>query len=198
MALEHIATTWDHERLKRDRLALLQAEMQRQDIGALYLSDGPHVRYLLDLKVPGCRIFVPPEGDVVAMARPRDIGYVQLNHSGEVEQAEYRSAELRDIRKEPAVGLKNLMAKHGVAGERLGSDVLKPVQLLALPEGGITIVDAELASERPNTVETQGEVAMYRAIGNQYRQTLAAFRDAVEPGVTEEELAALVFNTWTD
>src|SRR5437867_347182 len=65
MATTHITTAWDHERLKQDRLALLQAEMQRQDIGALYLSDGPHVRYLLDLKVPGCRIFVPPEGDVV-------------------------------------------------------------------------------------------------------------------------------------
>src|SRR5439155_22335977 len=191
MALEHIATTWDHERLKRDRLALLQAEMQRQDIGALYLSDGPHVRYLLDLKVPGCRIFVPPEGDVVAMARPRDIGYVQLNHSGDVEQAEYRSAELRDIRKDPAVGLKNLMAKHGVAGERLGIDMLKPVQLLALHEGGINIVDAELTCERANTVMTEGEMATYRAIGSQYRPTVACFRAALKGGATDEERAAM-------
>jgi Xaa-Pro aminopeptidase len=72
------------------------------------------------------------------------------------------------------------------------------VQLLALHEGGITIVDAELACERANTVKTQDEMTMYRAIGNQYRQTMATFGAAVKPGVTEEELAALVSNTWTD
>ena len=74
MALEQISVEWDHHRMKKDRLALLQAEMQRQDIGALYITDGPHVRYLLDVKLPGGKVFVPIEGDIVPLARPRDIG----------------------------------------------------------------------------------------------------------------------------
>ncbi|MBM2811732.1 MAG: hypothetical protein HW416_2491 [Chloroflexi bacterium] len=31
--------TWDDERLRRDRIALLQAEMRRRNVGALYLRD---------------------------------------------------------------------------------------------------------------------------------------------------------------
>ncbi|HEY3116394.1 MAG TPA: aminopeptidase P family N-terminal domain-containing protein, partial [Chloroflexota bacterium] len=105
MAEAPIVATWDHERLKHDRLQLLQAEMQRADIGAMYLTEGFHVRYLIDVKVPFGQVFVPAEGDLIAFVRQRDIDYVQKKHQGteQVKDADF-NAELRHLRKDLAGG----------------------------------------------------------------------------------------------
>ncbi len=199
MALARIAVKWDHERLKRDRLAMLQAEMQRRDIGALYLTEGNHTRYLLDAQVPVGKVFVPVEGELEAFVRGRDIGYMQMAH-GSAKQADFPPTEVREShgKKDFAGELRDLMKTHGVAGERLGIDMLRPELLLELFEGGLTIVPAEITCERANSVKTQDELAMYRAIGEQYRQTLGAFRDQIQPGLTELDLAAGVTATWAN
>src|SRR5437016_5649919 len=72
--------TWDNQRIKQDRVQLLQAEMKRVGVGALYLNDGIAQRYALNLKVPGCKLFVPVEGEPIAFVRPRDEGMVQAQH----------------------------------------------------------------------------------------------------------------------
>src|SRR4051794_16654159 len=95
MALERITVKWDHERLKRERLAMLQAEMQRQDIGALYLTEGNHTRYLLDMQVPVGKVFVPVEGEMEAFVRGRDIGYIQMAHGG-AKKADMPPTEVRE------------------------------------------------------------------------------------------------------
>ncbi len=197
MGLPRVAVTYDHDRLKRDRLAMLQAEMVRQDIGALYLSEGPHYRYLLDVKVPSASVFVPVEGDIVAFVRSRDIGYVEMEHKG-VQLGNETPPELRSINSDPAGGLRDLMARHGVAGERLGIDQLRPALLVPLIKSGMEIVDADTLCERTASVKTEDEISMYRAIGKQHVRTFEAFRDAIKPGLSELDLAGLVTSTWND
>src|SRR2546422_133036 len=63
MEYQRITVDWDHDRLKRDRLAKLQAQMQERDIGGMYLTEGCHTRYLLDAQVPVGKVFVPVEGE---------------------------------------------------------------------------------------------------------------------------------------
>src|SRR4051812_32823013 len=75
-----IAGNWDSKRLKRERRENLQAEMQRRGIGAALLSVGLNVDYLLGFHIPGGQVFVPREGEAIAMVRPRDAGYVALKH----------------------------------------------------------------------------------------------------------------------
>jgi len=199
MTYAPVPVTWDHDRLKHDRLLRLQAEMQRQDIGALYLTESFTVRYLIDVRVPFGQVFVPAEGDLVAFVRQRDLDYVQRNHQGveRVKDADF-NAELRHLRKDLAGGLKALMARNDVAGERLGLDTLRPDLVMNLVGSGIPIVEAELACSRASSVKTQDELTMYRAIGQQYVRTMEAFRDAIRPGVTEAELAAVVTGAWAD
>ena len=50
MAIE-IKKTWDEDRMRRDRLERLQTEMQKLDVGALYIT-GINSRYVLNAKVP--------------------------------------------------------------------------------------------------------------------------------------------------
>jgi Xaa-Pro aminopeptidase len=45
-------------------------------------------------------------------------------------------------------------------------------------------------------VKTQDEVEIYRAVGKQYAHTIKAFRAAIRPGISENELAAVAANAW--
>ena len=133
MEYQRVTCEWDHERLKRDRLAQLQAEMQRRDIGGLYLTEGPHTRWLLDAQVPVGKVFVPVEGEIDAFVRGRDIGYIQKQH-GAAQMADLPPTEVREAHgmKGFARDVQEMMAKHGVAGERIGIDMLRPELLLEL------------------------------------------------------------------
>src|SRR5438552_2869528 len=71
-----IQPTWDDTRMMRDRLVKLQAEMRRRNIGALYLRDPMFLRYVLNTRVPGGAVFVPVDGEPIAIVRRRDLGYV--------------------------------------------------------------------------------------------------------------------------
>ncbi|HEY3116395.1 MAG TPA: M24 family metallopeptidase [Chloroflexota bacterium] len=197
MEYKRITVDWDHERLKRDRLARLQAQMVERDIGGMYLTEGCHTRYLLDAQVPVGKVFVPVEGELDAFVRGRDIGYIQKQH-GSAKMADLPPTEVReaDGMKGFARDVSNMMTQHGVAGERIGIDSLRPELLLELFEAGLKVVPAEIPCERATSVKTQDELAMYRGIGEQYRQTIGAFRDAIKPGLTELDLAAVVTATW--
>jgi len=193
--------SWDNQRIKQDRIALLQAEMKRQGVGALYLGNGMSARYALNLKVPGGNLFIPAEGELIAFVRPRDEGYVALQHSN-------IRPPLPDSRVEnPGKGapaptlaqaLADLMAEHGLAGEKLGIQDLRMSAVLQLVQAGFAVVDAEPLIERTWTVKTADEAAIYRAIGDLYVTTFNAFRDAIHPGVTEKALAHVVTSTWEE
>jgi Xaa-Pro aminopeptidase len=45
-------------------------------------------------------------------------------------------------------------------------------------------------------VKTEDEVAMYRAIGEQYAHAMRAFREAIRPGVSEHKIASTVAEAW--
>jgi Xaa-Pro aminopeptidase len=190
--------TWDSKRLKRDRQALLQAEMQRQGIGGLYLSEIRNVRYVVTTRIPGGRVFVPAQGEPIAFVRPRDVGYVSTVHSNirppftgykwDPEHGERLGAF--------GQGMLDLLTEHGAAGLPLAVDELDASSVLSLVQAGIKVVDAEDTVERGRSTKTQDEIEIYRCLGQQYAYTLGAFREAIRPGVSENELAGLVVNKW--
>lgn len=188
---------WDDQRLKRDRLAQLQAQMAKRGIGGLYLSSGEFKRYLLNLSVPSSKVFVPVEGDALAIVRRRDIGFVRLGHENvQLRGKDEEDWETGDALSAGARAVLDLMHQHGVEGEPLAVDALAPSLVIDLHDAGVRIVEAEPVIEHAWTVKTQDEVAIYRAIGGHYMQTITAFRDAIRPGITENELASVVVSAW--
>lgn len=189
--------TWDDQRLKRDRLALLQEEMRARGIGALYLEEEVHRRYALNLNVPGGNVFVPAEGHALAIVRERDIGWVQLSHANvRLRSARGAGRGNEDGGNAFAAGIAELMREHEVAGEHLAVDRLRAKTFSDLMAAGIPLVDAEPIVERAWSVKTEDEIVIYRAIGGQYAQTVRAFREAIRPGVSEIELAAVAISAW--
>jgi len=195
-----LTKTWDDRRIKQDRVALLQAEMRRQNVGGLYITDDVYRRYALNLSVPGGKVFVPAEGDAVAIVRKRDLGYVQLQHDrvhppiGKENEDERLDGGASTNKF--AAGMVALLAELGLQDERIGVDSLSPSGFAALARAEIDVVDAAPIIERAWSVKTTDEVEIFRTIGQQYVDTMAAFRDAIRPGVSEIDLATVVTKTW--
>ena len=187
--------TWDDERLKKDRLIPAQEQMKKRGIGAMYLTDNTvSVRYILNQKVPGGKLFVPAEGEPLAFIRDRDMGYVKMHHAN-VQEPLYRRDNPKEIKRFGKV-ISDLMAKYGLSGEVLGVDCLSSSLMLSLNDAGIKLTDAEPVFEYAGSVKTQDELAIYRLIGDQYFHTISTFRDSIRPGISENELASIVVSAW--
>jgi len=196
------AGNWDSERLKRERRENLQAEMQRRGIGSALLSEGLNVDYLLGFHIPGGQVFVPREGEAIAMVRPRDAGYVALKHPA-VTGTNYKPTEafLPDYPRRVAKfvdGIKALMEANGATGQSLAVDEMEVTCLLGLDRAGVELVNSLPLVEVARSVKTQDELEIYRDLGAKYAQVFTVFRDNVKPGVTERELEALVLDAWSD
>ena len=194
--------TWDAQRLKQDRLRRLQEGMKRRDIGALYLTEGTNIRYVLNQQVPGAELFVPADGQALGLIRSRDMGYVSMGHEN-VRSRLYDRAALRSGTDPGQAGrfiqgIKALMAEHGVAGGQLAVDALPVDTLLAVAGAGVRVVDAGPLLEHVVTVKTQDEVAIYRLVNEMDAHATRTLRDALRPGVSERELAALVESAWRE
>ncbi|MBM2812171.1 MAG: peptidase [Chloroflexi bacterium] len=192
-----VEKAWDETRLKRERLALLQKQMQAHDIGALYLGE-VNLRYVLNTKIPGGQVFVPAEGDPITFVQERDLGWVSQQGETRPRLQGNRSEEgdRHDQYRPFGYGIAGLMEECGVSGLPLGVDSLETGGVLALQEAGVRLIDASVVMEQAGGIKTDDEVSIYRAIGKQYVHTFSAFRQAIRPGISENELAGVVHAAW--
>ncbi len=197
-------TTWDEQRSQRARVATLQDQMKRHDIGGLLLGGGGGigVRWVLGVAVPASRVFVPAEGEPIGFIRQRDIEYVRPHHANvrlpldEQDVSDDCDNLGRDARQACVVA--DLMEEHGAAGEHLGVEVAPPALLISLIRSGVDVVDGRDVLERAMAIKNDDEIMMYRAIADQYVNTMRAFQEAGVPGITENALAGAVVTAWYD
>ena len=197
-----IQKTWDDDRLKRERLDRVLEQMRVHGLGSMYLSNTTNIRYLLNVKIPSAQAFVAADGEVVAFVRPRDEGYVKLQFEN-VQRPIYDNASAWGTQEDGGNGLgrlidgiTDLMQQHGVANEPLAVDELDVPAVVAFIDAGIRPVYAQPVIEFARAFKTQDEVAIYRTIGDQYAHAFRAFRDALRPGITENELSSIVLAAW--
>jgi Xaa-Pro aminopeptidase len=84
------------------------------------------------------------------------------------------------------------MRELGVEGRTIALDRLGTPGFLALGRAGISIVDSAPATEAAREVKTSEEIRLFRANGPLLVEMLTAFEDAIEPGVRERDLLAVL------
>jgi Xaa-Pro dipeptidase len=193
----------DVARLKRERLARLQAEMRSADLGALLLYDPINIRYATGTRDSSTGFafrfyyryaLVPREGRVVVFGGLDDT----LAGDSGIDVREGRTWDffpcgrnVAEAARRWAAELGTTLGEIGLTRERLGIDRLDFVGFEALRAQQIQLADARVPIERARAIKTRDELTLIRQACAVADVGICAIRDAIRPGVTENELWAI-------
>lgn len=91
-----------------------------------------------------------------------------------------------------AMAVEGLMAEHCGAGRRLAADKLMRVAFAAFAARGIDVLDGEEVMERTRAVKGEDEIRALRCAQAACEAALAEMRRAVRPGMTENDVWAVL------
>lgn len=193
----------DVARLKRERLARLQAEIGRADLGAVLLYDPINIRYATGTRDSstgyGLRFYyryalVPREGRVILFGSLPDT----LAADPTIDLRAARTWDffpcgrnVDEAARRWAADLKAVIDELGLGREPVGIDRLDFVGFEALRTHQIRLADARVPIERARAIKTPDELTLIRQACAVADVAICAVRDAIRPGVTENELWAV-------
>ncbi len=196
----------DLVRLRGERLARVRDELRQRDLAGILLFDPINIRYatgsrnmaVWTLHNAARSCFVPSEGPVILY------DYHNCDHlSEELETIDeirrsiswyFFTAGWRQEEKVKAwaAEMADLVAQYGGGNRRLAIDKCDPPGLFALEDLGITWADGQEVMEEARLIKSDLEIqAMTHAIAVA-EIGMAAMREALRPGISENELWAIL------
>jgi Xaa-Pro aminopeptidase len=193
--------SFDERRMRRERLERAQAALRASGQGAALLFDPNNVRYATsigvavveNLHVASRWALVPAEGPPVLWEFEEAEHLAHERFGGEVRPApgwiffgsgSNTERDARNLAQEIAA----LLRERGLDGEPLGVDRVGAVAFLALQREGLTLADAQAPIEEARGVKTQDELVLLRRNAAACDRAVAALRERIRPGATENEL----------
>ena len=200
--------TVDVRRLRRERLQRLQAEMASADLGGMILFDPINVRYAIGVRANeiaglyakfGYLAVVPREGNPILFwataleppvidgdAEPRDLRYLEFWETG---------PNAMEASRKWTRMMKGALTEIGVQSERIGLDRTDPLDLSTLESEGVVAADAIGPLSMARAVKAQDEIALVRQACAIADVALWEVQQAIRPGITENELFAILTHT---
>ncbi|MFQ5874100.1 MAG: M24 family metallopeptidase, partial [Dehalococcoidia bacterium] len=196
----------DIPRLNRERLARVQAEMAKVDLGGILLFDPINIRYATGVRsseVYNLRLFqkqalIPREGTPIVfggLSPATDDGSTLRRREGYFWDFFPCGVYVEEAARRWAANLKEALVELGIAGERLGIDRLDAVGFEAASAQGIKPVDGRVPLERARAIKTRDELTLMRQAAAIADVAINNVREAIRPGVTEHELYSILSAT---
>lgn len=192
--------------MRQYRLARTRAQMERRDLGACLLYDMANIRYATGTRnmavftghYPTRYLFVAANGPVILFdaeagplkewlpetvdeLRPARNWNFEANGDKVAEAAQPWAAEIDD-----------LMRTHCGANRRLGIDRMGAMGFLPLHTRGIEICDGQAPLEAARAVKSADEIACMSVAISVCEAGVAAMREALRPGISEQDLWAIM------
>ncbi|MEU1510757.1 Xaa-Pro peptidase family protein [Streptomyces sp. NPDC005811] len=199
----------DTGRMNADRLARLREQLAQADYGAALLSDPLNIRYatgtrnmqIWTMHAPGRYVFVPVDGPVVLFefgtslhladgfetldeVRPSTSPFYFLTGPRRPEKSEQWARDIID-----------LMRAYGGKDQRLAVDRCEPWNAELLVRAGISLFDAQEPLELARMIKTEEEIRCVRLAVDVADVAIRRMREALEPGMTENQLWAILHET---
>jgi Xaa-Pro dipeptidase len=209
----------DVGRLREERLAKLNAELERSELGALLSFDFANIRYMTSTHIGTwamdklIRFALLPRGgqpivwDFGSAARHHQLYNPWLDHTEGPATPEGAArtgarAGISTLRGafHPAAGIAEDVAgkiaavlhEHGLAGEPLGIDVAEMPVLAALAAAGITAVDGQQVFMEARRIKTRDEISLLAQACSMVDAAYDKLYEFLRPGVRENECVGLV------
>ncbi len=187
----------DIDRLRRYRLARVVDQMVRHDVALVVLLDPVSLRYAADWReyalyqshIQTYTLFVHPDGRLVLH------GAYATDHPTISDFRPTHALNSFDGGLDPARAAARFAADVEAAagdGARVAVEQVNPSATIALEARGLTVVDAEPLVEQARFVKSADEIACIRHSIAVAEAAMDAMRAALRPGVTENELLAVL------
>lgn len=199
----------DLRRLRRDRLNRVRRELKARDYAGAVFFDPINVRYctgsrnmqVWTLRNPARYVFLATEGplvmfefagcdhllaglEVIDEVRPAISWFYFTSGPRMKEKADRWAAEIAD-----------LVRSHGGGNHRLAVDRLNPDGFQALRSLGIEVCEGQEVAEKARAVKSGDEIACLKEAIRVCEIGLARLAAAIEPGITENALWAVLHET---
>ncbi len=196
----------DMARMREYRLARARAEMERRDLGACLLYDTANIRYATGTRnmavftghYPTRYLFVAANGPVILFdteagplrnwlpetvdeLRPARNWFYETNGDKVAAAAQPWAAEIDDLMRTQCGG-----------NRRLGIDRMGAMGFLPLHSRGIEICDGQASLEAARAIKSEDEIACISISSSVCEAGVAAMREAMRPGISEQDLWAIM------
>lgn len=197
----------DAKALRRERLERLRAWMRRENYGAVVLFDPYNQRYATGsrnmfgyfLRNSTRYFFVPTEGPIILFEYPQSYHVSQALET--VDEARpsklvWSSVSGRDDETARlfATEIADLLKSHGGGSMKIGLDRCQHLHAVALEALGCEVKDCQGEILNVRAVKTPEEIKCLVASMAGAEAAVAAVREAIRPGVSENELFAVMYH----
>ena len=195
------------DRLREERLARAQAELQASELGAVLCFDMSNIRYITATHIGTWasdklnRFCLLPQGAEPIMW---DFGSAAKHHKlynpwlGDERSragiSTMRGAMSPESGRAESVAekIRAELEEHGLLGEPVGVDAVEPAVLFALQAAGINVVDGQQLMQRARMIKTQDEITLLNGACSMVDAAYEELYRFMRPGVRENECVALV------
>jgi Xaa-Pro aminopeptidase len=197
----------DTKKLRDGRLARLRAWMARAGYGGVVLLDPNNQRYATGtrnmfgyfLRNSTRYFFVPVSGPIVLFDYPQSYHVsTVVDTVDEVRPSKlvWSSVSGRDNETAGpfADEIAELMRAHGAGSTKIGMDRCSHLQALALEKRGLRVEDCQGEILAVRAVKTPEEIQCLQISMTGAESAVAAVRSAIKPGITENELFAVMYH----
>lgn len=190
----------DFDTLYEYRLGRVTAQMAKDDLELLILTNPASLRYACDWReyalfqsrIPTYYLFVFPDGRMIMHGAYAEIHPV----IDEFRPAHYLNVFDGGTATEPVANAFAGTVVHEVgAGARIGVERVNPSAVQALEAAGLTVTDAEPHMERARYVKSAEELICMRFAIDVAQAAMGQMREHLAPGRTENELYAILHQT---
>jgi Xaa-Pro aminopeptidase len=196
----------DAKKLRDGRLAKLRAWMTGAGYGAILLFDPYNQRYATGtrnmfgyfLRNSTRYFFIPASGPIVLFDYPQSYhvsAVVETVNETRPSKVVWSSVSGRDTETAGpfADEIADLMRQHGGGSKKVGMDRCGHLQAIALQGRGLEVVDCQGEILAVRAVKTPEEVQCLQISMTGAEAAVAVVREAIRPGITENELFALMY-----
>ena len=194
------------ERLRRGRLGRVREQLKASDTAGCVLVDPVNIRYatgarnmqVFHARNPARYLFVATEGPVVLFEFPgchhlaADLETIDEIRPATTVSFAAAGPQVEDKARLWAAEIADLARRHGGGNRRLAIERVNYAAGAALAAEGFELSDAQAPVERARAIKLPDELACIRAALAAVEQGVALMRAALRPGMSENQLWALL------
>ena len=194
------------ERLSRGRLGRLREQLKASDLAGCVLVDPVNIPYatgarnmqVFHARNPARYLFVATEGPVVLFEFPgchhlaADLETIDEIRPATTVSFAAAGPQVEDKARLWAAEIADLARRHGGGNRRLAIERVNYAAGAALAAEGFELSDAQAPVERARAIKLPDELACIRAALAAVEQGVALMRAALRPGMSENQLFALL------